>query len=658
MHISRVTIKNFRNFKHLEVETSSSPVLLGENGVGKTNFLEALRLVLDPSCERRLRKEDFHRGVAPFGGTEIEVNLQFADYTSDLKLFKLFTSCTIQDDPPVAQISYLYCPKIDREPETALGRDDYDYIIYGGLDRTNNIADVRHHLNLSVIPALRDIEKDTGVWRHSPLRRLVDLMNLPDDPDFISVVRQVSNATQMLQSIKAIQELQKQIKERLVDMIEGAYRIDPRLGILSSEPDELQRALKLFVDENLSLDRSSLGLANVLYLTLLMLEIEQKERFTGGSTDEDYQFTILAVEEPEAHLHPHLQRLVFHDFLRRHPPVLLSTHSPNIVSVAEPDALVILKDCGVEGAQATSTAGLARLPDWIPDWGSIKRDLARYLDATRGEIVFAKGVILVEGDAEVFLVPEFARRMKTAGEISCTLDGSGISMCNVSGTNFAPYVRFLGKSGLDLPIVVITDGDRYVGLDERIKDLEEDGGLDERVKQLARQMNDANEFDELRSLLETHGYGVYQGLKRGVELARLLDVGECLKLQALYDQREWKAVQAGLNQLGIFVNEWTLEAELISAGYCEEIVATYGELGASDRQQVNMRNQIVGGSVQGIGKAIDRIEERGKGRFAQRLADKVDSSRVPEYIRSAIKCIVHKVAPAPQASASVIVDQV
>ena len=49
-----------------------------------------------------------------------------------------------------------------------------------------------------------------------------------------------------------------------------------------------------------------------------------------------------------------------------------------------------------------STAGLAVSPKEISD-------LERYLDVNRGEIVFSRGVLLVEGDAECFVVPMLAR---------------------------------------------------------------------------------------------------------------------------------------------------------------------------------------------------------------------------------------------------------
>ncbi len=62
MWLSRVIIKNFRNFKSLDVKLGEHAVVLGENKVGKTNLLFALRLILDPSLPdslRRLRLDDF-----------------------------------------------------------------------------------------------------------------------------------------------------------------------------------------------------------------------------------------------------------------------------------------------------------------------------------------------------------------------------------------------------------------------------------------------------------------------------------------------------------------------------------------------------------------------------------------------------------------------
>ena len=88
-------------------------------------------------------------------------------------------------------------------------------------------------------------------------------------------------------------------------------------------------------------------------------------------------------------------------------------------------------------------------------------DLERYLDVTRGEMLFANGVLLVEGDTERFLLPALAK----ANGID--FDELGISVCSVAGTNFLPYIELLGERGLRLPVAVVTDGDPAEDLKKR-----------------------------------------------------------------------------------------------------------------------------------------------------------------------------------------------
>ncbi|MBN0691151.1 ATP-dependent endonuclease, partial [Pseudomonas aeruginosa] len=62
-------------------------------------------------------------------------------------------------------------------------------------------------------------------------------------------------------------------------------------------------------------------------------------------------------------------------------------------------------------------------------------------------------VILVEGDAERFLVPAFA------DALDIPLDMLGITVCSIGGTNFTPSVKLLGPRGLNIPHVILTDRD-------------------------------------------------------------------------------------------------------------------------------------------------------------------------------------------------------
>ncbi|MCB9421680.1 MAG: AAA family ATPase [Ardenticatenaceae bacterium] len=660
MRISKIKIQNFRNFKDLEVPLSDKVVVLGENAVGKTNFIDALRLVLDRSFRPQLGESDFHNNasVPKFRGTIIQVDVFFEDFTSEQDkdfLAVLQGDCFCQDNPPVAQISFQYRPKtiyLD-DLDSATSPEYYESVWYGGgnLEKTKIAIKFRERVDLRVVKALRDIDGDLNSWQRSPLRKLTKTMNLASQPKFQDVAQRVQRATNELRKIEPIRELQEKVQTRLVNMIEGVHAFDPKIGMLPTNPDELQKYLTFLVENDLSLDRTSLGLANILYLTLLMVEIELLRE--SGGEDTPYQYTILSIDEPEAHLHPHLQRLVFRDFLKSNLPVILSTHSPNIVSIAEPDWFVLLskKDGETKGI---STANLTTLSD------DVKRDLSRYLDVNRGETVFAKGVILVEGDAEGFLIPEFAKKMRDAKFINNTLDGAGISVVNVSGTDFTPYIRFFGPEGLSLPLAVITDGDRFVGLSRKVKGLLNSDQLDDDQKQELQLSLNESDIHGLRDILENRGIFYYEGLERGVKIVEIIAPHDAKTNDLLpellnnYDQGNWDELRKGLQHpnIGIFVNDWTLEDELVSVGYMQELLDVYRELGASDVQVENMRKELDKGLIP---KVIKRIETsgKGKGRFAQRLADRLDVDRIPIYIQEAIQHVILRV---PQISKPVSVQ--
>ena len=119
MHISRVQIKNFRNLQGITVELSEKAVVLGENGAGKTNFLEALRLVLDSNYRGSLGANDFSRGVQPFKGTTIEVHVWFSvDLDKDKDLLPFAHDCRVsaEGEPLKIKLSAVYRPRPEVEP--------------------------------------------------------------------------------------------------------------------------------------------------------------------------------------------------------------------------------------------------------------------------------------------------------------------------------------------------------------------------------------------------------------------------------------------------------------------------------------------------------------------------------------------------------------
>jgi predicted ATP-dependent endonuclease of OLD family len=112
MHISRLVIRNFRNFNQLDLKFESGiTCLIGENNSGKTNLIHALRLVVDgqmSSQNRQLTEDDFHTGISPSKATQILISVEFKDYKNDPNQSALVGYWEIDDDR--ARLTYRFRP--------------------------------------------------------------------------------------------------------------------------------------------------------------------------------------------------------------------------------------------------------------------------------------------------------------------------------------------------------------------------------------------------------------------------------------------------------------------------------------------------------------------------------------------------------------------
>lgn len=610
--ISRVEINNFRNFNKFAVELEPTAVIVGENKAGKSNFLDALRLVLDPSLPdsaRKLRAEDFWDGLdQSFAGHTIEVKIFIRDFEENEGAKAILSDCVVESSPLTAQLTYQFRPVTSIESTTGeahkdarlnLSEDDYDFVVYGGTEESNLIgSEVRKWLALVLLPALRDAEGDIQNWRKSPLRPLLERVRKQIPAKHFAAVRdELDNAKAKLLQAKPVAKLVKSVNERVRNLAGPVHCVETDLDFASSEPEHLIKSLRVYLREKTSkpLSDASLGTANILFLALLLQDMEMKQQAR------EIVSTILAIEEPEAHLHPQLQRLLFRYFLSRRHPILLTTHSPNIASVAPIDSIVLLRDVAGE------TRGFT--PRDLALNEQQTADLQRYLDVTRAEVLFARAVILVEGVAEQFLIPAFASSYLKTEECGCSsLDDLGISICSVNGTDFVPFKRLLSDNGLSIPSAVITDGDPITDGNSKVQ---------------------------------------YAGLKRGL---RLLDKKHQPAIQALLENNEPGDATDVLGKHGVFVGYRTLEIDLAET-LAAEMKATYQELRNSTTASAKFDAAVDAiardsDDEQAATDMLIRIEAIGKGRFAQRLASKVEDKSPPDYIRHALEYVVNLTRPA------------
>ena len=115
LRISRIAIKNFRNFADLDVSLGAHAVIVGENKIGKSNLLYALRLILDPSLPdsaRTLREEDFWDGLQrPLGkGTRILISVDLTDFEDDENQLAVLAEHLVETSPMTSRLTYVWQP--------------------------------------------------------------------------------------------------------------------------------------------------------------------------------------------------------------------------------------------------------------------------------------------------------------------------------------------------------------------------------------------------------------------------------------------------------------------------------------------------------------------------------------------------------------------
>lgn len=654
LQISRVRIANFRNFAELDIDPFPAPaVIVGENGVGKSNFLFALRLVLDPDLPdsaRQLKEEDVHegaigpRGFGLPGGAEVTVEVEFSGFDDDPEaVAALSGALTHLKRPMRAALTYRFAPQarlelsndndvvesaVEDEPDYS--PNDYDFRVMKRGDPTTDAARTRRLISLRVLPALRNAEADLDRWNRSPLRTLLENLDL-DPAKLAAVAKDIDDAASKLALDPEIDGLQQRLADRLHDMVGPRLPVEPTVGVTSSRPDSLVRSLRLFMDaaRTRSIADASLGAANVLYLGLLMEALAVRRAASA------FVVTMMGVEEPEAHLHVGVQRRLFRHLLNTEPALLLTTHSPHIAAVAPLDSLLLFRASG--STTVASTALKAKLDD------REQRDITRYLDVSRAELLFSRMVLLVEGIAEVFLLPAIA---SAAG---FDLDEYGIVILNVAGTDFAPYIRLLSEDGLNIPHAVLTDGDPL--RTSKSSEL----GLTRAAELLTDDADRARVTGGVKRLI---GFEKDGSSDSALELRRLLQ-DECAAKR-------------------IFVGDETLEIDLLPL-MGGELVHAYGELTTGHKATANMARDISllmgiprtksllndaaellitdadqedpdkATRAHRINRVLARVEKRGKGRVAQRFADHVTSLDMRERTLDLLGCLGEDVNPAIRA---------
>jgi len=593
MYLSRVQIVNFRNFEALDVTLDQNVVMVGENRSGKSNFIYALRLVLDaslPDSSRQLKLSDIWDGCELSGAPSVRIDVDLTDFDADPNLVALLTDYRLSANHETARLSYVFRKKGDVQGQ-ATSEADFEFKVYGGGIESKRVhGDVRRRICLDLLHALRDAEADLGAWRFSPLRPLLEdaIAQVPKGA-LDAVADDVSVATARLGALEPVKDLETTLRDGISALSGPAQDLRATLGFAPTDSLRLFRSIGLQIDDGKrAIGDASLGSAN---LALLALKLEE---FAWRRSKNERNFTIMCVEEPEAHLHPHLQRRVFQKLFGEDAAtdrsLVLTTHSPNVASVSPLGSIVLLRATDTHGTHAFSLADLGLQPQEV-------EDLQRYLDTTRAEVLFSRGVVFVEGDAEAALVPVFADTLKS------NLDEAGVSICSVGGVHFRPYVKL--ALALNIPFAVITDWDP---MDGSVPPLGRKRSID-----LLSDIQQASEGRELDAIART----------------------------AL--EEDDSALRAKANEVGIFLNDATFELEVAKTeGLVSTLIAVLDACGFGAKRTARLAAWQADPSTVDSEQLMSMISDVGKGRLAGRMAARAADVTPPGYIAGAIAHVVSR----------------
>ena len=649
LFLQRLEVEGFKSFgTHFEVEFAEGlNVLVGENGVGKSAVVDALRLILheDEFGRNGIDDTDFHCQfhknsvrcesigiVAHFAGLSRDEQVAFLPWT-DLR-----GNATLSlrvDGPP-----------------TIRGR--YRRVLWGGVSKNAIFeSELMNTINCVYVPPLRDAEARLREGRGSRLARLLKNMNrtiLKDEKNHPLVVK-VAELNKDLAKDKrySIAEANERIAKQLEAAVGEVFGQDTNIQFAEASFNRIVESLRLlffpFLDANPSteqfrtLDENSLGYNNLLYLATILAELTP----VGVTIGESEYLRVLLIEEPEAHLHPQLQTrlLKFVEGKAKEAgiQVIVTTHSPVLASAVSINSIIHLSG----GANETPKAIQISKCELAPKSSAF---ISRWLDATKSILLFAKGIILVEGIAEALLLPEIARRVLRSynaahndRKLAPTLADAGVSVINMGGIFFQHFMQLFSSMDGSCTADAEKDADNTDNKDGANEEAGKTPSASDYllVRCAGITDNDPPDQDTNGELINPVPSNPIKGLNTALQLKDKLKGANCFSrlysspLKTLEYDLAMEKGNLGV-MLQVLSDLWPSQTGGVVSGITELNKRDWAKV-TDEKCKAEAARELL--------TRVDDDKNIGKGIFAQALAEKLASDdklafAVPKYIRDAV----------------------
>ena len=458
MNIKNIAIHNFRNFRDFEIDFSEGfQTIIGENNIGKSNLYWAIRLVLDKDLSYNARNLDlkdfngFKNSLTLFDHVIISIEL----FSNELSNFPTFHA--LKTSETTARVTYVFAHRHIFNPEDEVPENidlkDFSWRLFGGgssVDLVNilkldkiSFRDL-DGINLYYINAFRNINSDLQGSTKSLLSKYCQSRE-SSEKELQSVKTILKSSSDDLNLLPFVPEIANSIQQKGLDIAGSYFSFPISISFLSNYDTDAWSQLNIFFnpsgETNVPVNILGLGQKNILYLSMFIAELE--------NSSSKFEVNILLIEEPEAHLHPQLQKILFSNLNNlKTTQVFLTSHSTHIAS-----------DCDYKNLNILYKDQVKDIKSFCPFKKSLLTDrenllLKRYLDATRSELFFASAIIFVEGVGEQFMIPSIAKEV-----YKVNLTENNISVIPIHSRYFDPFMKLVQNDNLEIPAVVIIDGD-------------------------------------------------------------------------------------------------------------------------------------------------------------------------------------------------------
>ncbi len=527
MYVKNLRIKNFRNFCDPPFTMALRPftLILGENNIGKTNLLSAISLLFSQEISvierRNLEIDDinyltviaFKKQVADhsieadkvvFPEVEIHATLSdiqdeqhpvVGDWYSNTDLteacvtYRFSVRGNFKRDKWIEEqreaIARRKAKDEKANPESGVGSEKPDYsryvdfpigeyrhTIYGGGRPSNECESwLLRMLRVEILDALRDAERELVAGGDQ--RLLFRVLRQSGDARYTDVKRLLEDLKRAIDLDPSLAEIKKEVQKvlKLVSLYTPGE--DHSIGLQFAAPEAVEILKKIgmtYGANPITVARNGLGRNNLLYVALVLSQLAKAPDISAGD-DAFVCFRLVGIEEPEAHLHPHLEDHLarnIEDIRKDHSnslQLILTSHSTHVAAKLSLKNTAVLFRRDADGAIAAHYVldGI----DPVKDKDAV-RFLSLYLDATKSRMFFARRLILVEGIAEQIVIPMLFEQV--TGQ---SLESIGCTVINVNGVAFRHFLTIV-KNGFFKKCVVLTDSDAGTKTENRAESLRAD----------------------------------------------------------------------------------------------------------------------------------------------------------------------------------------